>query len=703
MTKPEPTGLLHDDANLRHREDRADQGERFLNGRVVGMPEAAHRTWGFRLRAGTSVVHLVTRPPHLRMRSLQRVDTRDVSSLSDDDDSGASDVGDTEDRSDCGSDDGGEEDEDPAEEDTEKPLKFFDGTLEQYMNRPCNIVHNLRQASAFQATDWEALTYPDFHRRFRVVNVKKVSKSDMEHKRVMPCTMRGQPVDQPEFVTVPRFTRQPDTPAPVSYDFLLPHKHGESYWYQTRLLRWPFRNSEPAELLSPGNVQRTLRAECELRGLYPEAQAYLRANDLRPLQGLRAAVYADAHRRHYCEQSIVEMLYDLAVHEGDIECDDATATVEDEDEQRLQEEMQREFDNEPLAFAPTFIHKSTTLPGGEVREHVYWHEPGQPKPHRLKAGQLNAFEKLKHAGDVELRVFLSGEGGMGKTTLVKLLVQYWRSCGKKVLLCASTAKAARLINGHTAHHAFRLRSSDGGFVEANLSHDQQSRHWAWLRTRDIIVIDEISMLSAGALHGIDAALNFVMRTDLTFDHSVRSTHFGGKSLVACVAPLFLTPSLWSPYRLPLTWALVSCGTQCGRPLPTASGGEDVAHRCARLPFHAVAELPLPRAHRALPSGRDGGGVREHAVAPASRAQPSHQGRRQDAEVASVPHGPPVLYLRPVPGRDARAHAQASRRGRGPSRGLQRDLQGAHALPADRRRDRDRRDEGKSGAAQRRPH
>ena len=46
---------------------------------------------------------------------------------------------------------------------------------------------------------------------------------------------------------------------------------------------------------------------------------------------------------------------------------------------------------------------------------------------------------------------------------------------------------------------------------------------------------------------------------------------------------------------------------------------------------------------------------------------------------------------------------ASRRGRGPSRGLQRDHQGAHALPADRRRDRDRRDEGKSGAAQRRPH
>jgi hypothetical protein len=548
VTKPEPTGLLHDDANLRHREDRADQGERFLNGRVVGMPEAAHRTWGFRLRAGTSVVHLATRPPYLRMRSLQRVDTRDVSALAglDGDDDSGSDAADADDRSDGGSDDGDDVDEhsmcddEPADDGTEKALKFYDGTLEQYMNRPCNISHNLRQASAFQRTDWEALTYPDFHRCFRVVNIKKVSKADMEHKRVMPCTVHGQPVDQPEYVTVPRFTRQPDTPAPVSYDFLLPHKHGELYWYQTRLLRWPFRHAEPAELLSAENVKATMRAECELRGLYRDAQAYLREKGLSPLQGLRAVVYADAHRRQYCEQSILEMLYDLAEHECAIECDDATATVEDEDEQRLQEEMQREFDNEPLAFAPDFTRKSTTLPGGEVREYVYWHEPGQPKPHRLKAGQLNAFEKLKHAGDVEMRVFLSGEGGMGKTTLVKLLVQQWRSCGKKVLLCASTAKAARLINGHTAHHAFRLRSSDGGFIESNLSHDQQGRHWAWLRTRDIIVIDEISMLGAGALHGIDAALNFVMRTDLAFDNGVRSTHFGGKSLVACVAPLHST-------------------------------------------------------------------------------------------------------------------------------------------------------------------
>ena len=46
---------------------------------------------------------------------------------------------------------------------------------------------------------------------------------------------------------------------------------------------------------------------------------------------------------------------------------------------------------------------------------------------------------------------LAGEGGMGKSLLIRLLVQHWRSEGKRVLVCASTAKAARLIGGHTVH------------------------------------------------------------------------------------------------------------------------------------------------------------------------------------------------------------------------------------------------------------
>ena len=71
MTKPEPHGFLSDTAQLRAREEMSDR-ERFLHARVVGMPEAVHRTWGFKMRAGTNTVHLITKPPHKRMRAIPR-------------------------------------------------------------------------------------------------------------------------------------------------------------------------------------------------------------------------------------------------------------------------------------------------------------------------------------------------------------------------------------------------------------------------------------------------------------------------------------------------------------------------------------------------------------------------------------------------------------------------------------------------------
>ena len=45
------------------------------------------------------------------------------------------------------------------------------------------------------------------------------------------------------------------------------------------------------------------------------------------------------------------------------------------------------------------------------------------------------------------------------------------------------------------------------------------------------------MLTASTFHGINAALNFVMRTELEFDAGVRGKAFGGKSvLVYAPAP-----------------------------------------------------------------------------------------------------------------------------------------------------------------------
>ena len=71
VTKPEPHGFMSDTSELRAREEMSD-GERFLNARVVGMPEAVHRAWGFCMRAGTNVVHLMTKPPYKRMRAIPK-------------------------------------------------------------------------------------------------------------------------------------------------------------------------------------------------------------------------------------------------------------------------------------------------------------------------------------------------------------------------------------------------------------------------------------------------------------------------------------------------------------------------------------------------------------------------------------------------------------------------------------------------------
>jgi len=51
--------------------------------------------------------------------------------------------------------------------------------------------------------------------------------------------------------------------------------------------------------------------------------------------------------------------------------------------------------------------------------------------------------------------------------MYRRLVQEWRSCGLRVIITAASAKAAKLIDGHTVHSAFDLRE-EGGVVTAPL-------------------------------------------------------------------------------------------------------------------------------------------------------------------------------------------------------------------------------------------
>ena len=156
----------------------------------------------------------------------------------------------------------------------------------------------------------------------------------------------------------------------------------------------------------------------------------------------------------------------------------------------------------------------------------------------LNAQQLDAYEKVKAAGDKQLLVFLSGQGGTGKSTLIRLLTAYWRSQGLRVLLTASSGKAARLIGGHTVHTAFKLHPS-GLFLRQGLEGEQGTRHFNYLATIDIVIIDEISMLSADCFTGINTALNYVV-SRATTQRGLMA--YGRKSILA-VGDLYQLPAI----------------------------------------------------------------------------------------------------------------------------------------------------------------
>lgn len=309
------------------------------------------------------------------------------------------------------------------------------------------------------------------------------------------------------------------TPKPIWFDWRLPSRHGALYYYQQLVLRTPFRDSTPSALIRDwtANASGSMREECIRRGL-------THADAAQEMQQLRAA----AGQRHFSVEQVATMLvqeeefHGLAdfMFEGDDDAapDAAGSTdlldddddITDEDADRFTREIatSNRGDDATRPDSPIVLlgadgvatwYKSVQV-GGALRI----------TPIRLKKAQYEHYMRLRQAGKKQLLTFLSGQGGVGKSTIIELLVQEWRSRGLRVIVTASSGKAARLIGGWTVHKAFKL-SSDGLFQRAALEGQQASAHFAWLARADIVVIDEISMLTADAFDGVNEALGFAMK------------------------------------------------------------------------------------------------------------------------------------------------------------------------------------------------
>jgi ATP-dependent exoDNAse (exonuclease V) alpha subunit len=116
----------------------------------------------------------------------------------------------------------------------------------------------------------------------------------------------------------------------------------------------------------------------------------------------------------------------------------------------------------------------------------------------LSSEQLALFDYIEQEHD---HIFVTGRAGTGKSTLLNYFVQNTK---KKVAVVAPTGVAAYNVGGQTIHSFF-------GFPLGVLGNQPLSKHLYGrvrdaLRSLDILVIDEVSMVNADLMDAMDTML-----------------------------------------------------------------------------------------------------------------------------------------------------------------------------------------------------
>lgn len=134
----------------------------------------------------------------------------------------------------------------------------------------------------------------------------------------------------------------------------------------------------------------------------------------------------------------------------------------------------------------------------------------------LNGEQEAAIELLKSG----VNVFLTGEAGTGKSTLVR---EFIRRCGHECIVLAPTGIAALNAGGTTIHSQMRLKP---GLIDlVNLEPLTDGNRCRTLRMAKTIIIDEISMVRSDLFCAMDARLRELAPSVF------RDRPFGGKQIV----------------------------------------------------------------------------------------------------------------------------------------------------------------------------
>lgn len=118
------------------------------------------------------------------------------------------------------------------------------------------------------------------------------------------------------------------------------------------------------------------------------------------------------------------------------------------------------------------------------------------------------------ARETGCNIFLTGKAGTGKTTFLHTLK---KSCDKRMVVTAPTGVAAINCGGVTLHSFFQMPF--GPFIPQSRSesrHKFNRKKIDIIKSLDLLVIDEISMVRADLLDGIDSVLRRYRRSNSAF-------------------------------------------------------------------------------------------------------------------------------------------------------------------------------------------
>ena len=122
-----------------------------------------------------------------------------------------------------------------------------------------------------------------------------------------------------------------------------------------------------------------------------------------------------------------------------------------------------------------------------------------------------AWEFVEHTG---MSIFLTGKAGTGKTTFLKTLKSHSH---KRMVVVAPTGVAAINAGGVTIHSFFQLPLSPyvpNAKMEQRFAYSKEKRKI--MRTIDMLVIDEISMVRSDVLDAVDNVMRRFREHDKPF-------------------------------------------------------------------------------------------------------------------------------------------------------------------------------------------